>query len=181
MTTLSTHRLLLRPFELSDVEDVKRYALDPEFYRYLPVPEQTPETVAAFVEDCVREQAEGVENRLILAIELSGQQRVVGTIRLDIQPTPLPIGSLGFSMDPALQGNFYMVEAASRLIDHAFKKLNLARVWCTTDVENARGVRVLEQIGMTRGKKIAAGMTVRGEDRDVYHYTLDAADFVKVA
>jgi len=158
-----------------------RFALDPEFYRYLPVPAQTAETVTSFVEACVRDQAEKSENRLILAVVLSGQEQVIGTIRLDIQPTPLPIGSLGFSMDPALQGNFYMVEAAATLIEHAFKKLNLARVWCTTDVENTRGIRVLEQIGMAQGKTIERGMTVRGEPRDIFHYTLDAADFVKVA
>ena len=177
MTSLTTHRLVLRPFKLSDVQDVAEYAVNPEFYRYLPVPEQTSETVRAFVEERVREQEGDEGERLILAVVLSGSERVIGTIRLDIQQLPVPMGSLGFSMDPSLQGHFYMVEPATRVLEHAFKKLGLVRVWSSTDVENARGNRVMEQIGMSQSKRIEGGMTVRGEPRDVFHYTMDAADF----
>ena len=36
---LQTERLLLRPFDFRDVDDVLSYASEPEFGRYLPVPQ----------------------------------------------------------------------------------------------------------------------------------------------
>ena len=36
---LRTDRLLLRPFRLEDVDDVFEYARDPEWTRFLPVPQ----------------------------------------------------------------------------------------------------------------------------------------------
>ena len=36
---LRTDRLLLRPFDFRDVDDVLAYASEPKFGRYLPVPQ----------------------------------------------------------------------------------------------------------------------------------------------
>ena len=36
---LETERLLLRPFDFADVEDVLDYASEPELSRYLPLPQ----------------------------------------------------------------------------------------------------------------------------------------------
>jgi RimJ/RimL family protein N-acetyltransferase len=36
---IKTERLRLRPFSLQDVDDVLSYASDPEWARYLPVPQ----------------------------------------------------------------------------------------------------------------------------------------------
>ena len=45
-----TARLLLRPFRLRDVDDVLIYAMDPEWARYLPVPQPyTPADAEKFI------------------------------------------------------------------------------------------------------------------------------------
>ena len=175
MISLETPRLLLRPFELSDADDIARYASNPEFYRFLPIPEQTPETVERFIRGRIAE-ADGEEdgNRLFFAIVLKDCGAVIGTVRLEVQDLPVPLGSLGFSMDVTQQGEGFMSEAAQAVLDYAFGECGLIRVWSTTDVENDRGVGLLESVGMTRNKVIRAAMTVRGKRRDIFHYSVDA-------
>jgi RimJ/RimL family protein N-acetyltransferase len=48
--TIETERLILRLFQRDDLPHMQRYATRPAFYRYLPIVEQTPESVAAFLE-----------------------------------------------------------------------------------------------------------------------------------
>lgn len=51
-TVLRTPRLLLRPFRMSDADDVYAYASDPEWSRYLPnVPDRyTRDSAIGFLE-----------------------------------------------------------------------------------------------------------------------------------
>lgn len=177
MLELSTDHLLLRPFRPSDTDDMAQYATEPGFYQYLPIPEQTQETVSAFIDERVRQQEDENADKIILAVVKCETDSVIGTIRLDVQQTPIPTGSLGFSMDPKFQGGFYMIEAGMGMLRYAFGDLGLVRIWSSSDVENERGNTVMEQLGMTRTKRISSGMIVRGVSRDVYHYSLDAADF----
>ena len=50
---LEIDRLTLRPLHSTDVEAVASYSMKPEFIRFLPLPPQTMESAAQFVEQAV--------------------------------------------------------------------------------------------------------------------------------
>lgn len=77
---LLTERLELRAFELRDARDVFRYARDPEWARFLPVPQPyLREHAEAFVEAQVRLDWCA---HLAWAICLLGEPRAVGGVNL---------------------------------------------------------------------------------------------------
>ena len=77
---LKTERLLLRPFEFKDVEDVLGYASDPEVARYVPMPQ--PYTRDDAVEFVARQVLADWSSRPLFAIVF--EHHVVGGIGLRI-------------------------------------------------------------------------------------------------
>ena len=88
---LRTERLLLRPFEFGDVEDVVSYASDPEVGRYLPLPQ--PYTRDDAVEFIAREVLVEWSTRPTFAIVFEGH--VVGGVSLRVNP-PNEIAEMGY-------------------------------------------------------------------------------------
>src|SRR3989442_15082696 len=79
---IRTERLLLRPLCRDDLEHIQRYAVRPDYYRYLPIPEQTPESVAAFLEARLAEDAATDKKTWLFAIETHEVGHMIGIIRL---------------------------------------------------------------------------------------------------
>ena len=88
--TLATERLSLRPFELTDVDDVYAYARDPEWARYLPLP--SPYEYRHAAEYVARSVLTSWTTTPVFAICLNG--RVVGStsIRVDAPNRTARIG-----------------------------------------------------------------------------------------
>jgi RimJ/RimL family protein N-acetyltransferase len=173
---LETSRLLLRPFEAGDLPHIQRYAVRPAFYRYLAIPVQTPETVAAFVAQQIEAQQREDGGNYIFVLEPKELKVAVGTVRLGVQSPVNGDADLGFSLDSDYQGRGYMTEAVRQIIRLGFDRLELRRIWATADVRNERSWRLMERVGMTREGRMREDKLVRGEWRDSYLYAILATD-----
>ena len=142
---LRTERLLLRPFSLEDADDISQYAEDPEWARFLPVPQPYTRLDAE----------EFVARRVLVSWEADPAwvmvlgDRVIGVVDLHINITH-EITELGYGMDPAHWGKGLMPEATQAIVDWCFTKRQLAKVYARVNVRNARSLRVVEKLGMTR-------------------------------
>ena len=143
--TLNTERLLLRPFELSDVDDVFEYAQDPEWGRYLPVPEPYErEHAVAFVNESV--QSSWATNPVFA---LSRNGRVVGAINLAIDAVNRS-AEIGYSLARAHWGHGLVGEAVQVVLEWVFVEFDVTKVIAEVDAANTRSIRVLEKLGMNR-------------------------------
>ena len=176
VTELSTERLWLRPFRLADLPHVQRYAIRPDFYRYLPIAEQTPETVAAFFHARLNVDSEEPRMTYILAIEPYAIGHIVGAVRLQIQDWEHRQGDLGFCLDSDYSGRGYGTEAINRLIRFGFDRLKLHRIWAMADTDNDRSCALLERVGMVREGRLRDDKLVRGEWRSSCLYAILASD-----
>ena len=142
---ISTTRLLLRPFQLDDAEDVFVYARDPEWRRYLPLPDPYTRLDAnRFVATSIL--ADRME-RPNWAITREG--RVVGAVSIRFFADHR-IGELGYSISRDVWGQGFTTEAVSALIDHAFVAIPmLIRIRAHADARNRSSARVMEKVGMT--------------------------------
>ena len=145
MTTLRTDRLLLRPFQLTDADDVYAYARDSEWGRYLPVP--SPYEYRHAVEFVARSVLAPRDTNPVLAICLSG--RCVGGINIRID-TSSGTGEIGYSIARAHWGKGLTAEAARAVMDWAFYEFDLAKITAMADQVNTRSSRVMEKLGMRR-------------------------------
>lgn len=142
---LRTERLLLRPFWLVDVGDILRYCTDPEWARFLPVPQ--PYT---------RQDAEEfVAGRVLVSWATDPSwmmvfgERVIGVVDLHINVVH-EIAELGYALAPAHWGKGLMPEATRSVVDWCFAERRMAKVYARVDARNARSLRVVEELSMTR-------------------------------
>jgi RimJ/RimL family protein N-acetyltransferase len=83
-TRVTTERLVLRPLEASDADDVWEYQRLPEVLRYIPWPERTKEEGRAHtVKRAGLRRLEKDEDAIILAMELVGEPRVTADTDTD--------------------------------------------------------------------------------------------------
>ena len=142
---LSTRRLLLRPFELSDVPDVYEYAKDPDWAIFLPLP--SPYMLRDAEEFVARSFLTTWDTEPIFAITLNG--KVIGSFDVRVD-APNSAAEVGYAIGKAHWGRGFMAEAGAAAIDWAFREFNLARIYARADLQNRQSLRVMEKLGMQR-------------------------------
>ena len=172
---IRTERLLLRPLHQDDLPHLQQYATRPEFYRYLPIVEQTPETVAAFLEQRLAKAKENEKQRWDFAIEPHGAGHLIGTIRLSIAQDR-HTADIGYGLNSDFQGLGYMTEAVRAVLNFGFGELGVHRISATTAVENIASCRVLEKVGMIQEGLLRQDKLVRGQWCDSFLYAILAGD-----
>ena len=174
---LKTKQLVLRPFRRTDLPHVQRYAVRPEFYRYLPIPVQTSATVAVFLEKLIDAQSDA-DGNLTFAIEPRGIGHVVGAIRIAVRDATNRQGDVGFGLDAEFQRLGYMTEALKRVLRFGFEDLDLHRIWATADVKNQKSWELMERVGMIREGLLRQDKLIRGQWRDSYFYAILEDEFL---
>lgn len=145
---LETERLVLRDFREEDLAEILKYALEPEFYRYLPVQKQTVETLTAFFKERKKDQEDGVANRRTFAVALKEPDRIIGSIRMGIFDEQEGRADLGYTLNLACQGKGYMTEAINRALAYGFADKGLTEVWAVAHKENVRSWTLMQRLGM---------------------------------
>ena len=143
--TLRTARLVLRPYELTDVDDVYAYAQDPQWGRFLPVP--SPYEYKHAVDYVARSVITSWRAAPVFAVCLDG--RVAGAINIAIDAGNAT-AEMGYSIAREHWGKGLVVEAAGKALDWAFEAFDLAKVAAEADVANTQSSRVMEKLGMRR-------------------------------
>ena len=158
----------LRPFRLTDVEEVFAYANDEEFLRYLPVPIPY-----------LRSDAEIFLAKQILldreinpswGIEIDGALRGGLNIRF---LSDHRVSEIGYAVARQAWGHGIATGASRAVIDAAFEAYpRLERVRARADARNARSIRVMEKLGMKREALLRSDRLCRGELIDEVVYGL---------
>ncbi|MEM7347881.1 MAG: GNAT family protein [Chloroflexota bacterium] len=144
--TITTERLRLRSYRLQDVDNVLSFATDPEWARYLPVPQ--PYTAQDAEQFIATQLLLDKESHQAWAIEIDNQ--VVGGINLRYDIGHY-IGEMGYSIAKTYWGRGLITEAAKAVIDTAFLTYPmLNRIRAMADSRNNASLRVMEKLGMTR-------------------------------
>ena len=159
-TELKTERLLLRPFRLSDIDDVLEYASDPEWaaFRLRPYDRGAAERMVA------RALLTSWDKEAEFAVVLDG--RVIGRFSLTVDHKH-QTAELGYEIARDVWGNGLAPEASTAVCDWGFREYGLARIDAWADPRNKRSVRVMEKLGMTyegmhRGYELGRGERVDG-------------------
>ncbi|MEE2526574.1 GNAT family N-acetyltransferase [Hyphobacterium sp. HN65] len=83
---------------------------------------------------------------------------------------------IGYMQRPDAQGNGYALEAASKMLDHAFNVRKLRRVWGDADPDNAASIRLMEKLGMEYEGRLKANWETHIGVRDSVIYGIVAPD-----
>jgi len=144
---LSTPRLILRALRPTDIDDLYKYASDPEIDHHVPWNhykniDEARENLNEFLADYELHGmgAWGIEHR--------ADQRLIGIINTSIPHRINRRVELGYTISRAYWGQGLATEAVKALIEFGFEKMNLVRIEAVILPENLASARVLEKSGM---------------------------------
>ncbi len=140
MTTITTERLLLRPFTEADLPEFMAIQQDPQVNRFLPwfMPKNEAEALQ-MLHDQYLDEPDGEA----LAICLRSTDQAIGYVHAEASASH----DFGYGMRRDVWGNGYMTEAAQALV----QQLPIADypfLTATHDVNNPKSGAVMERLGM---------------------------------
>lgn len=145
---LETKRLILRPWQESDAEDLYRYASSPEVGPIAGWPIHTSVENSLEIIKAVLLKPE------TYAVVLKSEGRVAGSIGLMIgnenhMGLPDTEGEIGYWIGVPFWGQGLISEAVREIIRYAFEDLHLEKLWCGYFDGNMKSKRVQEKCGFT--------------------------------
>jgi RimJ/RimL family protein N-acetyltransferase len=174
---LVTDRLVLRLMTLDDVDDVFAYSSLPEVCRYQLHEPRTRDEVAEQIANhsTANTLAKGGDY-LQLALELpataDGPARVIGDSYFSLGSVENSRGVIGWTMHPDFMGHGYATEAASAVLDTAFRTLRLHRVMAELDPRNTASIALCKRLRMREEAYFVQDLMFKGEWGDTGVYAI---------
>lgn len=170
--TITTERLVLRPFLLSDAAEVQRLAGD--FRVAEPtanVPHPYEDGTAA---QWIATHSSAFESRssIVYAVSLADSGALAGAVSLGQISATHSRAELGYWVGFPYWGQGICSEAAKGLIQFANKELGLTRFDCRCLVRNIGSARVMEKAGFLWEGRLVKHVNHRGQYEDVFLYGL---------
>ena len=179
VVTLTTERLILRPWRPEDLDDLYAYAsVDGvgQMAGWAPHPD---------IETSRQRLAHFIEGRHTFALDLAG--RVVGSLGVDryneeklTEFADLRGRELGFVLAKDCWGRGLMPEAVKRVERYLFEDVGLDFLICAHFRENGRSARVQQKCGFTF-YKLGINRTELGEVQEICINLLKRADWERLA
>lgn len=146
MKILETKRLILRPWQETDAENLYQYAKDPLVGPIAGWPVHTS------VENSMQIIREVLSAEGTYAVTLKGEDKAIGSIGLmigeqSILNIPVTEGEVGYWLGVPYWGQGLIPEATKELMRYAFEELGLTTLWCGYFAENEKSKRVGEKCG----------------------------------
>lgn len=168
--TLTTHRLVLRPFCEDDAPAVARILSTPRTVGR-PPGDQHPYPVDA-ARNWVRQHNDWAERGLHLQWGITlPDDMLVGMVSLDLGKDP-PQGDLGYLLDAAYWNQGYATEAVQAVIAYGLDVLHLPRIQATCYASNLAFARVLEKCGLTLEALLPGSVIDNGRRHDVKRFAI---------
>jgi len=173
--TLTTDRLILRPFARADLDEVLTYYSLPEVQRYLDWKARDKlEARAAF--DIMRKQTRLTRpgEILTLAIVREVDHTVMGHVSLRWTDATAGQGEIRIALGPAFRRQGYAAEAARAMISFGFDRFKLHRIYAVTAGANEPSARLLKGLGMRLEAHYREHALFQGEwDEELHFAVLD--------
>lgn len=168
---LRTERLLIRTMAMADVDDIHTYQSREDVCRYLPFePRDNAEVTAKVAQFSTALELTGDGDYWQLAIEREG--RVIGDLYFTIKSAKDATAEIGWTLHPDHFRRGYMTEAASALLEVAFGRLELHRVFAQLDVRNDASAALCRRLGMRAEAHFLQDTWFKGEWSDTAVYAI---------
>ena len=170
--TLTTERLVLRGYALSDVPGIFAYSSDLETTRFMAwdTARSTADTLV-FLNQVVAACYQKRELDYALALR-EDPATIVGGVGLYWRPQEHQVMELGYILRKESWGQGLMVEAARALMRHAFATTDVQHIFAPILAPNAKSRRAAEKMGMKLDGVLRSSRLYRGQRWDMAIYSL---------
>lgn len=173
---LETSRLILRPFNDGDLEDIFEYAKVEEVGLNAGwIPHTTKEDTSLILDMFINDTN-------TFAIVYKENNKVIGSISFgkDYIRSNVKSKCLGYVLSKDYWGMGLMTEAAKKMLEYGFFVLDLDIISIAHFTDNIRSKRVIEKCGFVYEGTIRKGtLLYNGKIKDKCIYSLDKIEFIK--
>jgi len=176
MKTLETKRLILRDWQLDDLDDLYEYAQNPHVG---PIAGWKPHSSKNVSLDVLKSF---IKDGNVWAIVLKENRKVIGSIRLypDENRGKYKAKSINFVLSYDYWGNGFMTEAVKCVVEHAFTSSDIDLLSVFHYPHNTRSKRVIEKCGFEyEGTLEQTCKRYDGQIFDAVCYSLLRADYFR--
>lgn len=164
--TIKTLRLIIRPFDLSDSDEVQRICSDKEIAantRTVPYP--YPEGAA---ESWIAQHPEfwATGRSAVFAVALPEENNVIGAVGLEMNEEDHR-AELGYWIDEKYRGQGYATEAAIAIVEFGFSYLGLHRIFAHHLARNPVSGKVMVNVGMRQEGELRGHVRKWGVFEDI--------------
>jgi RimJ/RimL family protein N-acetyltransferase len=144
--SITTDRLVLRPFRADDLDLFAAFFANESFMRFSSGT-FTRERTAGFIDKVMGWDREGLPSQFVVVVrETNATIGYCGFLHQEVDA--LPEIEIGYRLHPDCWNKGYATEAARAVRDHGFAELNLTRVISLIHPDNVASRRVAEKNGM---------------------------------
>ena len=171
--TLKTERLILRPFEKSDLEEVLGHDSLPDVQRYLDW-KARDKSEAKEVFEQMRKQTRLSRpgEVLTLAIVRASDGKVMGHVSMSFMDATAAQAEIRFAVGPAYRRQGYATEAVRAAITFGFNQFKFHRIYARTAGKNEASARLLRDLGMRLEAHYREHALFQGEWDEELHFAI---------
>lgn len=175
--TLTTERLVLRPWREDDAAELYEYAKDPR------VGPAAGWAVHSSVEDSRNIIKNVLSNEGTFAVTLKGSDEPIGSIGIFACDLECAKGELeiGYWIAVPFWGKGYIPEAVSELLRLAFEERGAENVWCSHFDGNDKSRRVIEKCGFRYVTNEQTTWAAIGKTFDTLCYSISREKWLEVS
>ena len=134
----------------TDLSDFLEYDGDPVLDRFRSRSPFTEDEAKEFIV-FQRSLPVGTESEwLYLAVVLESEEKMIGTVCMNLLSRQHQHGEVGWHLNPAYHGQGFATEAASALLEFGFAELDWHRISARCYEGNKPSLRLMERLGMRR-------------------------------
>ena len=112
------------------------------------------------------------------AIEFGGHH--VGNVVLDRIDLILKTARVSIYIgEKDSQGKGVATSSLKLLLDEAFERMGLNKIWLIVHVDNPRAIKIYKQLGFVQEGRLRQEFLIKGQRRDVYYFGLLREEYLK--
>jgi ribosomal-protein-alanine N-acetyltransferase len=158
-STLKSERLILREISMNDVDFLFEIRNNEENNKFIGRKKSSLEEVKQFIIDRISDFEEG--KGIVWMIINSETKQIIGSIcywNFNFEDNSAEIG---YELAPDFQGNGFMKEALSKVIDFGFNQLNLQTIEAFIDENNKSSINALVKFNFIQNNAIELNKKVK--------------------
>lgn len=150
---LETERLILRPMENKDIDDLYEYNSDTQNTKYMYAlsvndGETFPyETTFSYLQQVIQEWQKENKSFYEFAIEYKKDGKMIGNIRVSVSEDGTYV-TLGWILNRKFHKNGFALEAAKEILLFVFFRLGISKVFAQCDEKNIASSNLMKRLGM---------------------------------
>ncbi|MBI5401270.1 GNAT family N-acetyltransferase [Candidatus Wolfebacteria bacterium] len=168
---LRGQKINLRPLKISDAEFIFKHANNRKISRYTDIlyPLKISE-IKKYIRKSIKELK--IKKSFIFGIEIKGRDEIIGIVSLaDINYKNKSV-ELEYWVSPKYWRKGIAAESLKLILNFAFKKLKLNRVFAKTLPENINSINLLKKIGFVHEGTLRKSLFERGKFNDIFVFSI---------